>query len=183
MNDVNLAGVARADDKYFVSGANDGQTPLIYVFDEAGHYLDTLRQPGELMSPMPDLAWDGQLLWGTGARNVYGFDTSGHIRQQFAGPFPTNKAIAWDPDRQVLWIAGARTGIFGVDRNGRFQLILLNPRMDVTGLAYWPNDPDGFQLYLMDNPEIAPTMANIYKINVENDSMRFVRRLTPDDWL
>ena len=126
---------------------------------------------------MTDMTWDGNLIWGAGERIIYGFDTTGHVERQFVGPFANNKAIAWDPVHEFLWVTAPQSAIYGLDRDGRAFEALRSPNLRVTGLAFWPDDPDGYQLYLLTNPHDDSTL--IYKINVQTDSVRFVCQLTP----
>jgi len=128
---------------------------------------------------MPDLAWDGTLLWGSGERVVYGFNTSGEIVRRFAGPFANNKSLAYDVVRNLIWVTSPRSAFYGLDNNGFAFRTLSSHNLNATGIAYWRDDPDGYQLYVLDNP--GQNSAVVYKINIENDDIRFVTEIEPPE--
>jgi len=179
VHDLDLLGIAYGGDRCFVSGDNGNEPQLIYVFDERGSSLGSFPQPGNAPGAIPDLAYDGQLIWGSGERMVYGFNSQGEVQHQFLGPFATNKCIAWDDQRSLLWITSQRTAFYGVDNQGHAFRTLRNHQFNITGLGFWSNDPDGYQLYVLDNP--GRDTARVYKIDVETDDVRLVGDLRPPE--
>ena len=50
-----------------------------------GWVAGSFEQPGTSRIGMTDLTWDGQLLWGSGERTVYGFDRQGTVSRSWSG--------------------------------------------------------------------------------------------------
>ncbi len=184
--DLGLVGVAHVGDRFYATGRYDGRTPLLYEFNERGALVDSFPQPGVLMAPMPDLAWDGELLWGAGGRNIYGFDLHGRIQRQFIGPYAENVGIAWDPVRELLWVSGSQrnNGIYGCNRAGQVFSVLSQRGFQITGLGYWPNDPDDFPLYVfhtandsLNNPR---SLLHKYSLAGRSDTM-YVSEFIPNE--
>lgn len=177
--DAALAGVAHVGDRFYVTGDNGNGPQLVYIFNEAGALLDTMLRSFGPRGPMPDLTWDGELLWGSGGSSVYGFDLEGRVGDSFRGPFADNQGLAWDSERQLLWICSSQSAFFGVDRDGRAFATLHDYRFRITGLAFWQDDPDGYQLYVLHNPEAEVT--RVHKINIDTDDTLFVAELQPPE--
>ncbi|HHE46171.1 MAG TPA: carboxypeptidase regulatory-like domain-containing protein, partial [Bacteroidetes bacterium] len=156
LQDSRLEGVVFDGDNFFVSGGNrwgrEDSTNMIYVLDREGEFVRRFEQAGGAASGMRDLAWDGELIWGSGERNVFGFDREGNLEVTFAGHYVSNQALAWDPDREMLWMAGITTNIAGYTRDGEYQAELDRNGFRIYGLAYWPDDPDGYPLYVYHSP-------------------------------
>ena len=184
--DTGLIGVAQVGDRFYASGSNGGRSALIYVFDERGARIDSFPQPGVFLGPMPDLVWDGELLWGAGGRNVYGFDLEGRVQRQFIGPYGENVGIAWDPVRELLWVSGSQpnNGIYGCNRQGGVFATLSTRAFKVRGLGFWPNDPDGYPLYVLhavtDSLNHEQALIHKYSLAGRSDTM-FVTELVPEE--
>ena len=182
VNDLQLEGVAFVDDRFYVTGQNGMDPNMIYVLDSDGNLVNRIEQVGDSRVGMLDLTWDGTLLWGSGERYVYGFTTGGELRASFQGPYSNNQALAWDADRELFWIVGSQQNvpIVGVDREGNRidGMALDSRRMRISGLAYWQEDPDGFNLLVLHNP--GQEIQHVHKIDPENDSCLFVKSLEPE---
>lgn len=182
VEDLDLHGVAFAYNRFFVTGENGNEPNTVYVFDTEGNHIDQFDQPGNSGDGMLDLTWDGMLLWGSGERTVYGFDTEGSVMSSFEGPHNNNLAIAWDSDRNYFWISSAQYNrpIIAVDRNGDMigGAALNSCRFDITGMAYWPEDPEGYNLYVLHNPGSGRQV--VHRINPETDDTLFVKELDPE---
>lgn len=177
VDDSRLRGVVFTGDNFYVSGDRNGD-PAIYILDREGEHVRTFDQPGEV-SYMRDLAWDGELIWGSRGSNIIGFSPDGEQVAAFEGPYNPNTNITWDDDRGVFWVSTTTANIIELDCNGN-QLDELNrKRMRVYGLAYWGEDPDGYNLYILNAPE--PDILNITKMNVENGDTLFVTTLAPEE--
>jgi len=177
-----IKGVVWADEKFYCTGGgtSNRNDNFIYVLDPEGVMLDSFPQFGESRYGMGDLAWDGGLLWGGEDGTIFSFNTDGEMVSNFRGPFNPNQALAWDSDRQILWIS-AKTSqhIAGYDREGREITILPRFRFTIYGLSYWPDDPDGYPLYVHHNYHVAgvPDRTFIHKINPETEDTLFVAEL------
>ncbi|MFH0766016.1 MAG: hypothetical protein V2A61_06320, partial [Calditrichota bacterium] len=172
--DPRIAGVAFLNNHFYVTGHAAGDH-LIYVLDREGNITDTLNQLGQSQYGMQDLAWDGEWLWGSGERRIFGFTPDGQQQVVFDGLFNPMTNVAWDPDRGILWSSGSTTDIVGYTREGQ-QVARLNRRgLRQYGLAYWPDDPDGYPLYIFHSP--TGNMMVVTKMNPANNDTLPVRVL------
>ncbi|NQT33816.1 T9SS type A sorting domain-containing protein [bacterium] len=187
VHDTRIEGVVFVDDHFYISGANiwdreDGVN-MIYVLNRDGELIRGFQQPGDSRYGMRDLAWDGELLWGSGADSVYGFTPEGVHVKSFLGPYVTNSPITWDPDREVLWTAGRVSNeIVAFDTSGEeIEEIDNIPRFGLRmyGFAYWEDDPDGYSLYVFHSPNNLSQL--VYKIDTENRDTMFVAELVTED--
>lgn len=179
LDDGRIGGVVFDDGYFYVSGAGEDQT-LIYVLDMQGDLVRTFDQFGIARYGMVDLAWDGQLIWGSGERNVYGITTDGELAFQWEGPYNPNTNVAWDRNQQLLWVSGITTSrIVGYNREGEEQTTLERCGFRIYGLAYWPDDPDGYNLYLFHSP--AGGIQMIHKMNTADNDTMYVCTLEHED--
>ncbi|MDP8239284.1 MAG: T9SS type A sorting domain-containing protein [Candidatus Hatepunaea meridiana] len=157
LEDIRLEGAVFNGQYFYVSGANvwnreDGPN-MIYVVNRDGEMVNEFEQAGESHYGMRDLAWDGELIWGSGERNIYGFTPDGEVLDTIIGPYDNNRALAWDPDRNLMWACGTTSPlIVGVTLEGEEEIELERNGLRIYGLAYWQDDPDGFQLYIYHYP-------------------------------
>lgn len=120
--ETRMKGAVLIDSLYYTAGGG-GFSPddnFIYIFNRDGELLDQYPQFRDSRYGMGDLAWDGELIWGGEDDIIYGFTPDGNVVESFLGPFNPNQAIAWDPDRGILWIS-AKTSrhIAGYGLDGR----------------------------------------------------------------
>lgn len=168
VNDLDLQGVAFADDLFYISGENGQEPNLIYVFDDEGNYITQFNQTGRSRVGMLDLAYDGELLWGSGERVIYGFTTEGAPVVSFEGPTVNNMGLAYDPDQNLLWIKGNTADVIGYDREGNQITAFDLDIMRVSGLAYWSDDPDGYNLYILyDDRTDCPALSKMNTVTGE----------------
>ena len=178
VDDNYLYGVVFINDQFYVSGENGGE-PSIYVINRDGELVETIAQVGEDDDGVRDLAWDGELIWGTEQSIVLGFTPEGEPVSSFEGPYRPITAIAWDSERELLWIASTTRGINGVTTDGEEVAELDRHDLRIYGLAYWSDDPDGFPLYVF-NKERDTNRQTIHKINPDNNEVQFVTYLEPE---
>ncbi len=176
--DSRIQGAVFDGDQFYVSGARNRE-PVIYVLNRDQELVNQFDQLGEGRYGYKDLAWDGELIWGSGERAIYGFNPDGEEVISFdSGISPCNN-LAWDSDRDILWGSGTTTDIFGYDRDGNQVAEISRHDLRVYGLAYWPDDPDGYQLYVFHKiNEVGDLM--IAKIDIENDQVMDVVNLQHD---
>ncbi len=181
VNDSRIEGVVFVDGLFYVSGANRAgridEPDVIYILNRDGELLDTLPQPGALDGSygMRDLAWDGELIWGSGCGRIAGMTLEGEVEAVFEGPYGSNHALAWDPDRELLWISAITQGITAVSRDGEVEATLDRKGFRIYGLAYWEDDPNGHPLYIFHNPQGG--RQHVHKMNPENGDTIFVADL------
>jgi hypothetical protein len=184
LRDSRINGVAFTGDKFYVTGGDNDDAPndsinYVYVLDREGQLTDMFVQPCSTHYGMCDIDWDGDLLWGSGDHNVYGFTTEGDVESVWEGPFRINQAIAWDSDRELLWIATiVGNQIIGCNRNGNRMAELNQDDFRIRGLAYWPEDPDGYNLYIFNSPDLNAQV--VHKMNTITGDTMYVTTLRPD---
>ena len=149
VDDLNMGGVAYVGDRIYVTGRNGNDANQVYVLDEEGNLISQFDQPGEGNTGILDLTYADDLLWGSGERQIYGMNTVGEVVTSFRGPFPNNKCITYDPDQNGLWIFAPNNSLRAINFEGRLITSLPNKGLNITGLAYNTEDPDGFNLYLL----------------------------------
>jgi len=151
--DDRIQGVAFLDDQFYFSGANGADPNLIWVFDREGSLINSFEQLGESHYGMRDIEVGEGLLWGIADTTVYGFTTDGNMIARWTALFNPTYNIAWDSDRHILWMSGITTDIVGYDTDGnRTNQTIRRQGLRIYGLAYWPEDPDGYGLYVVDSP-------------------------------
>ncbi|NQT34396.1 T9SS type A sorting domain-containing protein, partial [bacterium] len=177
LEDSRLQGVVFIDDHYYVSGGGN-DTNMIYVLDLGGDPVSSFPQFGESRYGMKDLAWDGELIWGVAEETVYGFNTDGDSITSFQGPSDRMAAIAWDPERELLWISELTSDIHGYDREGNHdqQHELSRQELRIYGLAYMPLDSTS--LYIFNSP--GDNRQVVHKMNPDIGDTIFVCELEPD---
>jgi hypothetical protein len=178
LDDSRLQGVVFANDRFYITGGGNERN-MVYILDREGNVVGGFEQFGDSHYGMRDLAYDGDLIWGTEERSVYGFTPDGELISEFQGPFNPNRNITWDSDRELLWISSITTNIVGFDREGRERDEISRCGLRIYGLAYWPDDPDGFGVYAFHSSD--QNRQLVHKINPDTGDTLFVRQLEPED--
>lgn len=169
--DIRLQGITFAEDNFYIAGHAGGQK-LIYVLNRNGELLRRFPQLCASNYGYADLTWDGEWLWGAGERRIYGFTNEGDTARFWDGPYNPTTCITWDPDRSQFWLAAATNDIVAYDRGGNRGRTFSRRNLRLYGLGYYPEDPDGYNLYLFTNPG---NVQIIYKMNpVNGDTLRVV---------
>jgi len=176
LDDDRIQGVAFANDRYYISGANGSDSSQIYVLNRNGDMIELFDQPCHTRYGFNDLEWDGELLWGSGDTTVYGLSPDGRLVRSWTGPFRPTNNIAWDSDRNLLYLSGTTTNIMKYDREGNVVGDSLSRKtLRIFGLAYYPDDSDGYHLYILS--KTTPDGCQIYKMNPETGDTLFVREV------
>ncbi|MFH0766261.1 MAG: LamG-like jellyroll fold domain-containing protein [Calditrichota bacterium] len=178
VQDNRIGAVEFIGDNYYFAGGNNGQQQnLIYVLNRDHQEIDRFPQFAQSSYGMRDLTWDGQWLWGIDGGQVFGFTPEGELQTQFNEPYHPSRCIAWDGDRELLWICNVTTGIAGLNRQGQIIRQFARPagNLHIYGLAYFPEDPDGFQLYIFNSEQNAT--YQVHKLNIDNGQLRLVTNL------
>ncbi len=180
VDDVRIQGVVLVDNHFYLSGANDNH-PVIYVVDNHGNLVDTFAQPIEDRRGMHDLAYDGELIWGAINDTVYGMTPAGKLMESFVGPYNSTTCIAWDPDRECLWLGGVTNDPVAYTRDGQLldDLVVDRNGLLIYGLSYRENDPDGYNLYVQHENRDS-NISTIHKVNIETGDTLFVAELNPE---
>jgi len=175
VDDSRIQGAVFVDDHFYVAGAH-GNEPVIYIFDREGEFAELFAQPGNDRYGMRDLAWDGQLIWGVFGDRIYGITLDGEVRSELQSPFGLTANIAWDPDRERLWVCGSTTDIIAIDLDGNEIVELDRCGLRMYGLAYYPDDPDDHPLYIFAR-ERDTNRPMLHKANPDNRDIIFVTYL------
>ncbi len=185
VENTRIKGVVLIDDNYYVSGGGTSARDdnFIYVLNRDGELLDQYNQFGESRYGMGDLAWDGELIWGGEDETIFGFTPEGDVVETFEGPFNPNQALAWDSDREILWISQKTSQyIAGYTRDGREVEQLPRNNLVIYGLAYRGNDLDGYSLYIHHNFHVRgiPDRTFVHKMNINEEDTLFVTEFTTE---
>lgn len=170
--DNRLNGVFYLDSLFYVTGANDADSNLVYILNREGALIDSFTQFGHSNYGMKGLTYGGDIIWGSEADSVFGYDRDGTLLTVFETPVNPIENIAYDSDRDVLWLSGISSDFVAVNRDGSdpglaFTDMNLNRKY---GMVYWPEDPDGKCLYF------------IYRHMVNGQNNRhFVFKVNPDE--
>ena len=147
--DDRVEGVVFADNHFFVSGANAGDPNTVYKISREGELVSSFEQVGNSQYGYKDLAWDGDLIWGSGEDTIFGIKPDGEVVARFVGPQSPQSALTFDTDRGWLWTSTVTTAIVAVNRQGqRVGRSIPNRMLRIYGLSYNSADPDGKTLYL-----------------------------------
>ena len=181
--DSYLSGVVYVGGRYYISGGN-GREPVnkIYILNDNGERVDDFDQFRESDWGMRDLTWDGNLIWGGDGNMIYGFTREGRLETSFESPVNPARVVAWDFDRQLLWVSADRSRtVFGLDDQGNVVTeVNKDPNVGTYGMSFYPDDPDEFKLYLFsrDGEESSTT---VYKMNTFTGEVRFVTDLAVEE--
>ncbi|MFC2150463.1 T9SS type A sorting domain-containing protein [Calditrichota bacterium] len=150
LEDPRLSGLVLVDGFYYICGGGS-DTAWVYKVNIDGEFVSKFQQPSTGRRGMSDITWDGEYFWGSGDDVVYQFDMEGEVGGQFDAPRNPTNAIAWDKDRELLWMSSTTSNIYGYSRDGEHDEgnLLDRQGMYIYSLAYWSEDPDGYQLYVM----------------------------------
>ncbi|MBM3329090.1 MAG: T9SS type A sorting domain-containing protein [Calditrichaeota bacterium] len=176
LRDDRIEGVAFVNDSFFVCGAAGNNPNTIYVLDRDGRLERQFEQHGNSTYGYKDLAWDGELIWGSGERRVFGFTTEGELVRAFDGPTNPITALVWDAEHQLLWVAGITSNIFGVDRDGNLVRSIARGDLRIFGLAHWPEDPARRPIYVFCR-EINTDRQTVYRVDADERRMEFLTYL------
>ncbi len=145
-----ITGVEFVGDYWYATGG--GAANRIYRFDLDGDYEGFIPQPGTSDYGWFDMAWDGELLWGSDSHYLVGINiNTGQTMDSIYSPLNPTRAIAYDPDLDHFWVADYYSDIYEIDRSGNVIRYFQNEGADelaITGLAWRLTDPDGYKLYI-----------------------------------
>ncbi len=178
LEDVRLQGVVFVNDRFYVAGSNN-RDPQIYILNREGELLEQFPQFGRGGYGHKDMAFDGEWIWGSGLASIFAFTPEGELMREFRGPFNPNNNFAWDTDRELLWVSSTTSNILALDREGNQVLELNRMGLRVYGLCYFPEDPDGFPLYIFHKQSDFADQI-ITKMNPETNDTMFVAVLEPE---
>jgi len=173
LEDDRLMGVAYANGRFYVSGANGNDTNTVYVLDRDGGLVNQFAQPGDARYGSTDMEWDGERIWLTGGDSIYAVSLEGEVVAGWAPRVNPTQTICWDPEGSLLWTSGITTNYEAYDAAGNFIRSANRQGWRSYGFAYWPEDPDGMPLYVAHSP--AQGTMILSKMNPISGDTAFVR--------
>ncbi|MDP8240235.1 MAG: T9SS type A sorting domain-containing protein [Candidatus Hatepunaea meridiana] len=177
VEDNQLNGVVVVDGMFYVSGGNNrNAVNKIYVLNQEGEHIRDFNQFHESDYGMRDLCWDGELIWGADERTLYGFDTNGELVREIEGEAGSYRSLTYDSENDMFISADITSDIYVTDLEGNLVRTIDRPGdLRSYGLAYWPEDPDDYKLYIFSRDDGDAPMVN--KVNLENGNLAFVNEL------
>lgn len=176
VEDARINGVAFFNDMFYTTGSNRPQgPPQIYVFNRNGDLVESFAQPGDVGNlGMRDLAFNGEVLLGSGSESIYGFTGEGDIVFEIEDPYNPSQCLAWDSDHDLVWCCGTTTDPIAVNMDGERAARVSRYGLRIYGLAYNPDDADNCNLYVYTYRD---DIHKLYKINPEVGDTVFVTEL------
>jgi hypothetical protein len=145
--DYQIQGTEFVGDYWWATGGGGPQgQKMFYRFNLDGSYHDQFPQPSTTAFGWFDMAYDGNLVYGSDGPKIYGVNEQGVVQDSFPGPHNPNRAIAYDPQSDHFWVADFMSDIYEISRTGQ-QLHRFSNPLPITGLAWNPSDQDGYKLY------------------------------------
>ena len=159
--DSALHGVAFDGETFWIAGEGTAASNNLYKFDRQGNIVGMMPQPGALTAEgFSDICWDGDYLYGVEGAEIYRFDTSGVLSRNIPGSFNPIKSITYDPDSRRFFCAGGNEAIREIDSAGTVLNILYHG-LDITGLGWRADDPEGMPLYVFSrDPQLTISRIN-----------------------
>jgi len=196
LNDNVIQSAAYAYDRWIVAGGNNRlDTSYFYHFDKEGNYIERFIQPIFNAYGVRDMEFYNDMLWcTTNTPTVLQVDpfTGEAIAQINIGIrnfSPRNITI--DPLTGIFYFSSTTGNLRQMRLEGDTVFVEMRayPKFDPrdgtqireNGLAWFRDDPDGFNLYLISNNEPGgnPERADIslYKLNTTTGEIRFLSDL------
>ncbi len=173
--DTRLQGAIFVDDVFYVTGSNNHANPnMVYKFSDDGEFLASYEQPDSGADTdavgIRDMAFDGNLIWGGDGRDIVAFDPEiGIEATSFEGPYNPNRAIAYHPDENLLYVADYMNEIIKIDPETGEEVGIIEVYERINGMGFWMDDPDGYILYVITRYDNHGGL--IYKLNPADGDM------------
>ncbi len=194
VDDTRLHGVVFTGDYWFVTGRGDRNEPQrwFYRFDPMGNYVDRIEQPVQSTWGIRDMDFFNGFIYGVDRdiNTLFIIDPeSAEIEQQYDFPelVDNPQGIAVDPRTGQIWVTGVVNDLHRLEIvDGVLSLIdsyhMTDPRdngrLDRYGLAWFADEPEGYNLYIMtsrdiNDDDVHPDMS-LFKMNPEDQDIQFV---------
>ncbi len=175
--DYQIQGCEFVGDYWWVSGGAgaDGQK-YFYRFNLDGTFHDQIPQPsGPGCCGWWDLAYDGNLIYGSDGAELYGVNQAGVVQDTVPAPLNPNRAIAYDPQTDHFWVADFATDIWEITRTGAL-IRRFDNTLKITGLAWNPSDQDGYKLYIFHRDD-GMELTRVSRMHPVSGDQQFVVQL------
>lgn len=169
VEDSRLQAAVFLHDHYWIAGGNSSadEPNLLYKVNLDGDLVESYPQETQSNYGYRDMTTDGEFLYGVESNYIVqispesGLPTGLTIEgQQMPDVI---HCITYDPDNEWFWVAGPTTNILAFDIQGSWERLISNRnRFRMSGLFFYPDDPDGYQLYVSStNDLLKPVMIKV----------------------
>ncbi len=174
--DNRIQGVVYIDGRFYAAGANDrgpgnddDGLNMIWIFNREGELVDSFPQLQQERYGIKSMTYGADMLWAVEGDSVLGYDLAGNLQTSFVPGVASLECIAYDVDRNLLWVSGVSTDIKAVNLDGTDAGIRFVDRHRKYGMVYWPGDPDGKSLYFIHRVTEGQQINRnfVYKMNPE----------------
>jgi len=165
--DIRLQASVYLNGYYWIAGGgSSADNPnLLYKVNLDGELVETYEQNTESNYGWRDMTTDGEFIYAVDANYIAQIDpetgqmTDTPIRSAYM-PRETH-VITYDPEADIFWVAEQTGNILGIDRRGSWvDLVNNRNRFRMSGLSWFAEDPDGYQLYITSlDPQQFPIMV------------------------
>lgn len=179
--DGRIQGVDYLGDDFWATGSNNRNNPnKFYLFNRETEYISSVDQPGESAYGFRGTTTVGDIIYGGDGAWIIGVDADGTIVDSIPGPFDLQRAIAHDYQGN-FYVANSRDEpIVLIDHEGN-RLGEWQTELDIWGLGYLRDDPDGYPLYIASrdktNPNLQVPFALVTKFDPVGGDSRVVTAL------
>jgi hypothetical protein len=175
--DFQIMGCEFVGSEWWLSGGGGpGGQNLFYRFSRSGVFLGSLPQPSTSAAGWFDLACDSQYVYGSDDQNLVGVDHRGIVQTIISTPMNPTRAVAYDPATDHFWVTDFTQDFYEIDRQGTIIQQIPNEGADellVTGLAWYPSDPNGFKLYIFSQNGVN-TLTRVTRLHPVTRAREFV---------
>jgi len=180
-----IMGCEFAGDYWFVSASGAGGDNLLYRYGLNGDLQGSIVQPTTSVFGWFDMAWDGQYVYGgeSGSTGLTGIDLNGVVQTTIPSPLNPSRAIAYDPATDHFWVSDLTQDFYEIDRDGTIVSRIENDGEDelhVTGLAWYPRDPDGYKLIVF-SQDGTESLTRVTAIHPAAELSRYVTTIVGED--
>ncbi len=151
--DIRLQAAVYSQDHFWVAGGNRPNHPnMLYKVTRDGELVDSWEQQSESSSGWRNLCTDGEYIYGVDSDYIAQFDTeTGQVTDtQIETGLDPCWVVTWDDVNSLFWVSSLNSDIYGIDRDGnRIHIIENNWDFYISGMFYFEDDPDGYNLYIM----------------------------------
>ncbi len=193
--DQKLAAVCWVEDRWFVSGSNNSEnTNYFYIFDRYGSLIDTLVQPVEGTNGIQEMAYyDGRLycVVSTFHELLVVDPENGEEIARYAWPdrVQSIRNITVEPDSGHFFVSSITMDVSELALVNDTLITIAsfrptdprdNENIRKYGMAWFRDDPDGYNLYIaeedINQDPFAPDIS-IYKVNPRTGEVEYLTNL------
>jgi hypothetical protein len=173
--DLQIMGCEFVGNEWWVTGGGGpGEQNMLYRFSRRGELLGSVPQPSTSATGWFDLACDTQYVYGSEDQNLVGVDHQGVVQTVIPSPVIPSRAVAYDSASDHFWVTDYTQDIYEIDRQGNIiQQIPNVGQLEVTGLAWYSADPDGFKLYIFSQNGIS-RLTRVTRLHPVSHAQEFV---------